>query len=269
MKFLRVVAAALLLPALAFAYDTGQAAADIAVADKVSDAVPWSELLGPLAPIALSPFFGMACLSGISLLTTRGVLPENSFLHGHPVLTHPTILMSFLALAVFTSLPRLTKVSKPLAQFCDFLETYAGVVAVIVVQVVARFGQTEPPPDVILPAGLGTVTLSTLLAALSIVNLLVIQAVRFFFELLVWLSPVPALDALFEFANKVACAGLMFLYAFSPWLALLINLGLFLVCLALFRRARHVSKVVLLRMRETGGRLMRWLRPGTAQATSP
>lgn len=266
MKFLRFVAVGLLLPALAFAYDTGQATADLATAHQVSEAVPWSEVMGPLAPIALSPFFGMACLSGISLLTTRGVLPENSFLHGHPVLTHPTILMAFLALAVFTSLPRLTKVSKPLAQFCDFLETYAGVVAVIVVQVAARYAQTEPPPEVILPAGLGTVTLNTLLAALSVVNILVIQSVRFFFELLVWLSPVPLLDAIFEASNKVFCAGLMLLYAYSPWLALLINIVLFLICLALFRRARHVSKVVLARMREASGRIWRWLRPGSLPA---
>lgn len=261
MNILRLVVFALLLPTLAFAYDTGQATADLAVADKVADAIPWSEIMGPLAPIALSPFFGLACLSGISLLTTRGVLPDNSFLHGHPVLTHPSILMVFLALAVFTSLPRLTKVSKPLAQFCDFLETYAGVVAVIVVQVAARYVQTEPPPDVILPAGLGTVTLNTVLAALSVANILVIQSVRFFFELLVWLSPVPLLDAIFEAANKVFCAGLMLLYAYSPWLAMIINIVLFLICLALFRRARHVSKVVLQRMREASGRIWRWLRP--------
>lgn len=254
----------LLAPTLAFAYDTGQAAADLAAADRVADALPWSEVMGPLAPIALSPFFGMACLSGISLLTTRGILPDNSFLHGHPVLTHPWIFFAFLALAIFTSLPRLTKVSKPLAQFCDFLETYAGVVAVIVVQVVARYAEAEPPPEVILPAGLGTVTLSTLLAALSIVNLLVIQGVRFFFELLVWLSPVPALDALFEFINKAACAGLMFLYAFSPWAALLINIAIFLVCLLLFRKARKVSRILLARMREASGRVWRWVRPSAA-----
>lgn len=262
MKLPPLLAAVCLVPILAFAYDTGQAAADLAAADKVAEAVPWSEVMGPLAPIALSPFFGMACLSGISLLTTRGVLPENTFLHAHPVLTHPWIFLAFLGLAVFTSLPRLTKVSKPLAQFCDFLETYAGVVAVLVVQVVARYGQTEPPPEVILPAGLGTVTLSTLLAALSVVNILVIQTVRFFFELLVWLSPVPLLDALFEAANKLCCAGLMLLYAYSPWLALFINILLFLICLALFRRARHVSRVVLGRMREASGRFLRWLRPG-------
>lgn len=252
----------LLFPLLALGYDTGQASADLAVADRVADAVPWSEVMGPLAPIALSPFFGMACLSGISLLTTRGVLPENSFLHGHPVLTHPSILIAFAALAILTSLPRLTKVSKPLAQFCDFLEAYAGVVAVIVVQVVGLQANAEPNPGVILPAGLGVVSLDALLAALSAINILVIHAVRFFFELLVWLSPVPLLDALFETANKLFCAGLMFLYAFSPWLALLVNALLFLICLALYRRARHVSKVVLARMREAAGWLGRRLRPG-------
>lgn len=258
----------LLFPARGWSYDAGQAAADLAVAHKVTDSVPWSELMGPLAPIALSPFFGMACLSGISLLTTRGLLPDNSFLQGHSVLTHPGVFFAFLALALLTSLPRLTKVSKPVAQLCDFLETYAGIVAVLVVQWIARSAATEPPPEVLLPAGLGQITLSTLLAGLSIINLLVIHAVRFFFELLVWLSPLPLLDALFEAANKATCASLMALYAFSPWLALAINLLMFLVCLALFKRARRVSKETLGRMRSVSGRVWRWLRrkPGVDMA---
>lgn len=256
------MAGLLLLPTLAWGYDAGQAAADLAVADKVANAVPWSEFMGPLAPIALSPFFGLACLSGISLLTTRGLLPDNSFLHGHPVLTHPAIFAAFLILAIATSLPRLTKVSKPWAQICDYLETYAGIVAVIVVQMVARYAESEPP-DVLLPAGLGQITLSTLLAGLSILNLLVIHAVRFFFELLVWLSPIPLLDALFETTNKVMCAGLMTLYAFSPWLALALNTLTFLVCLAMFKRARRVSKDTLARMRGVSGWVWRWLRPPT------
>ena len=258
----------LFLPVLAWGYGTGQATADLAAAHRVTDAVPWSEMLGPLAPIALSPFFGLACLSGVSLLTTRGILPENSFLHGHPVLTHPAILAAFLILALVTSLPRLTKVSKPLAQACDFLETYAGIVAVVVVQLVSRYAGAEPSPEVLLPAGLGQVTLSTLLTGLSILNLLVIHAVRFFFELLVWLSPVPLLDAIFETANKASCAGLMVLYAFSPWLALVVNALMFLVCLALFKRARRLTKEILTRMHSVSGRVWRWLRPPTgANAT--
>ena len=118
------------------------------------------------------------------------------------------------------------------------------------------------------PAGLGQVTLSTLLTGLSILNLLVIHAVRFFFELLVWLSPVPLLDAIFETANKASCAGLMVLYAFSPWLALVVNALMFLVCLALFKRARRLTKEILTRMHSVSGRVWRWLRPPTgANAT--
>jgi hypothetical protein len=248
--------ALMMLPLLASGYDAGQAAADLAGADRVADAVPWSELLGPLAPVALSPFFGLACLSGLSLLVTRGVLPENAFLHGHPVLTHPAVFIAFLALALFTSLPRLTKVSKPLALLCDTMETYAGIVAVIVVQAVTRhLGAAEPDP-VVLPAGLGTITWSALLAGLSLANILVIQTVRLFFELLVWISPLPLLDAAFEAMNKVVCAALLALYAFSPWAALLFNTLIFLVCLALFRRARRGIRGLMERLRLAG----RWLR---------
>lgn len=245
----------LLLPLLASGYDTGQAAADLTRADQVAGAVPWSELLGPLAPVALSPFFGMALLSGLSLLVTRGVLPENAFLHSHPVLTHPAVWLTFLALAVFTSLPRLTKVSKPLALLCDTMETYAGVVAVVVVQWVSRYGGGPEPDPVVLPAGLGTITWDALLAALSIANILVIQTVRLFFELLVWISPLPLLDAAFEAVNKVVCAALLALYAFSPWAALLVNVLIVLVCLALVRRARSGIRSMMARLRQAG----RWL----------
>lgn len=258
-----------LAPLLAYGYDAAQAAGDLAAADALSDRVPWTEVLGPLAPVALSPFFGMACLSGLSLLVTRGVLPENGFLHSHPVLTHPAMFAAFALLAVFTSLPRLTKVSKPLALLCDTLETYAGIVAVIVVQVVSRYVAEATPDPVVLPAGLGTITGSALLAGLSIANILVIQSVRLFFELLVWISPVPLLDALFESMNKVVCAGLLALYAFSPWAALVVNAMIFLMCLALLRRARRGIRSLMGRLRETGRWVWNRLRGRSAVSAGP
>lgn len=245
----------LLAPLLASGYDASQAAGDVAAGNRLAGQVPWSEVMGPLAPVALSPFFGMACLSGLSLLVTRGVLPENGFLHSHPVLTHPAIFGAFLALAVFTSLPRLTKVSKPLAMVCDTLETYAGVVAVVVVQVVGRCMVDHAPEAVVLPAGWGAVSWDVFLAILSAVNILVIQGVRLFFELLVWASPVPLLDAMFETLNKAVCAGLLLVYAFSPWAAFALNILLFLVCLTLFRRARRGVRSMMERLRAAA----RWM----------
>jgi len=260
---------ALLAPLLASGYDATQAAGDLAAADRVADAVPWQQVLGPLAPVALSPFFGMALLSGLSLLVTRGVLPENAFLQSHPVLTHPAVCLTFLALAAFTSLPRLTKVSKPLALLCDSMETYAGIVAVLVVQLVARYAGGPEPAPVVLPAGLGAVTWDALLAALSIANILVIQSVRLFFELLVWMSPVPLLDALFESLNKVVCAALLALYAFSPWAALLANAIFFTVGLLLLRRARRGIRQIMARIRGAARSLRAWLRGPRPTADSP
>jgi len=264
-RMLPLLLAAALLPAvLASGYDATQAAGDLAAADAMSDRVPWAELLGPLAPVALSPFFGMALLSGLSLLVTGGMLPDNELLRAHPVLTHPAMFAAFVALALFTSLPRLTKVSKPLALLCDTMETYAGIVAVIVVQLVSRYASAPEPGPVVLPAGLGTITIDALVAALTIANILVIHSVRLFFELLVWISPVPLLDAIFEALNKLFCAGLLAVYALSPWAALALNAMLVLMCLALLRRARRGAREIRARVRSAAGWVVGRLRRSPA-----
>ena len=247
-------------PLLAFGYDASQAAGDLAAGGALSERVPWAEVLGPLAPVALSPFFGMACLSGVSMLVTRGVLPENAFLDAHPVLTHPAFLGVFLLLAVFTSLPRLTKVSKPLALVCDTLETYAGIVAVVAVQLVRKLLEAPVGGEPVVAAGFAGIPTELLLAGLSVANFIVIQTVRLFFELLVWISPVPLLDAIFEAANKLVCAGLVALYAFSPWAALALNALLFLLCLALFRKAKQGVREIRIKISAGLDRLRAWRR---------
>jgi hypothetical protein len=66
------------------------------------------------------------------------------------------------------------------------------------------------------------------------INVFIINAVKFFFEVLIWLTPLPFLDAVFEFSNKAVCAGLMFVYALSPIAAMTINLILFVLALLVF-----------------------------------
>lgn len=259
-RALLCVALLIASPLLAFGYGAAQAAGDLAASGALRDQAPWAELLGPLAPVALSPFFGMACLSGLSILVTKGALPENAFLHAHPVLTHPAFFFLFLALALFTSLPRLTKVSKPVALLCDTMETYAGLVAVIAVQLVNKLLEAPESGAPVVAAGIAGIPIEALLAALSIVNVLVIQTVRFFFELLVWLSPIPLLDAIFEAANKFICASLIAVYAFSPFAALAINILIFLICLALFRKAKRGIRNMRIRIRGAIDRFCAWRR---------
>ena len=60
---------------------------------------------------------------------------------------------------------------------------------------------------------------------------------------------MPLLDAAFEFCNKTLAAVLAIIYAFNPWLALVINLVLFGICLLIFRwcnrRMRYLRNMLI------------------------
>ena len=206
-------------------------------AQALTQSIQASEWLGPLAPIAISPFFGITCLAAISQFG-GDYLPVNSFISDNPVLSNPAIFWIFLTLTVLTSLPRFTKVSKPAAQAIDQVEAYAGIITILIVRFLPgwlELAADESATAMVMQMGLLTFTADLLLAVAAVINIVVINSVKFFFEVLVWLIPVPFVDAALEIANKSVCAGLMVVYAFSPMAATAINLILFGVCLIIFR----------------------------------
>ena len=207
------------------------------------------EVLGPLAPVALSPFFGITCLSATSMLSEKGVLPENRFLSGNKALNNPAVFLAFLALTIATSIPKLTTVTKAFAEVTDQAETYAGIVSYLVIFALAASSSDDSGQQVVYSAGIITFTKQTLLMAACVINIIVINTVKFFFELLAMISPIPTLDAIFEASNKAVAAGLAIIYAFSPAVAFAINFVLFLICLSIFtwahRRIRFYQSILL------------------------
>ncbi|MGI9470833.1 MAG: hypothetical protein ACR2NZ_04835 [Rubripirellula sp.] len=209
-------------------------------ADEITATSGWiqsagiTEWLGPLAPVALSPFFGVTCLSGLSLWGPSWAT-DNPMLGSTGALRSEVIFTIFLLLTILTSVPRFTKVSKPFAQAVDRVEAYAVIVILLVIKVAASMESAGDEQVAMVQFGVIGFTVDTLLAIAMIVNVLVINSVKFFFEFMVWLTPVPFLDAVFEVCNKTLCAVLMAIYAFSPTLATLINLVFFLVAAILFR----------------------------------
>ena len=146
-----------------------------------------------------------------------------------------TIFLTFLALTIISSVPRFTKVSKPFAQAVDRLEAYAVIIILLVIKMTTAMEAPGDEPVAMLKMGVLSMSFDTFLAIAMIFNILIINSVKFFFEFLAWLTPIPFLDALFELCNKTLCLGLMVIYAFSPTLATIINLVFFLVALILFR----------------------------------
>lgn len=208
--------------------------AEIASTNQWVSSLGLAEWLGPLAPVALSPFFGVTCLSGLSLWGPDWVT-DNAMIGTSSILRSRMLFSIFLALTLLTSLPRFTKVSKPLAQAVDRLEAYSVIVILLAVKFVALRQGTNSEMLGMVQFGVFSFTLDTLLAIAMIINILVINSVKFFFEFMVWLTPVPLLDAIFEVCNKTVCAGLIAVYAFSPTIATAINLCLLFIALLVFR----------------------------------
>lgn len=209
--------------------------ADLAKANKLADQISATEWLGPMAPIALSPFFGITCLSAMSIYGQDTFIADNQFISNNPVLNNQAVFWTFLVLTLLTSLPRLTKVSKPIAQVLDQLETYSGIVTIIVIRLLAT-ADVDPTtsPDVV-QMGILSVTSDLLLMVAAAINIFVINLVKFFFESLIWITPFPSIDAIFEVCNKTICVMLMVIYAWSPLAATILNLILFVICAILFR----------------------------------
>lgn len=202
-----------------------------------TSALQASEWLGPLAPIAISPFFGITILSGVSQFGGAWI-ESNSFVSDNPVLSNPRVFWIFLGLTILTSIPRFTKVSKPAAQAIDQLEAYAGIITIIVIRVVTAISESEPVgPEtaMVVQAGMFSFSADVLFSVVAVINIIVINTVKFFFEVMIWLVPVPFIDGLLEIANKSLCLGLMAIYFLSPMAATLLNLILFTACLIAFR----------------------------------
>ena len=207
-----------------------------------------ADWLGPLAPVALSPFFGVTCLSGLAIWGPEWVT-DNALLGDSGPLQNPVLFLILLLLTLLTSLPRLTKVSKPFAQAVDRIETYAVIIILLAIKISVSMEADNGAQVAMVQLGIFSFTLDTLLAIAMVINILVINSVKFFFEFLVWLTPIPLLDAVFEVGNKSVCAALMTVYALSPTLATIINLAILLVAAIMLRwvsrRTRFYRSMIL------------------------
>jgi hypothetical protein len=159
-------------------------------------------------------------------------------------------------------LPRLSKVSKPVAMAVDKLETYSVVIIVILMRI---FAVNDPGiqesttllASPYLTAGVTSIPIDIVLAIASAINILVINGVKLFCELAIWLTPIPLVDVTVEVINKGLCVGLISLYCWSPLVATIVNLILLAICASvyLWTQRRIVYYLDLI----AGPFLKRWL----------
>lgn len=218
---------------------------------QLSNYVAAQDWLGPISAVALSPFFGLACLSGIATYGPTSLREHSSLLGVTGPMNNPVLFWSMAILTLVTSLPRWTKFSKPIALAIDKVEAYSAIIILVIMRFTGDFVGADPgmaavamaPHDTpMLQAGLLSLPMDALLAIAMAVNMVVVHTIKLLVDVLVWLVPFPSVDAILEMGNKAICAGLLGIYAVSPLLALLLNLGLFIVCAMLYFKARRRLK---------------------------
>ena len=231
------------LSRLAFSNQLDSTAA-IAAATGVSKQVSTQEWLGPLSAVALSPFFGLACLSGAANYGPDWVQNRSVLLGPSSPLNNPLLFWIMLSLTIATSLPRFTKVSKPLALAAEKIEMFSVVIILIAMKFL-NGANTVGALDIVmgnefvLMSGIATMPADVLLSIAAALHIIVVNTIKLAFELLVWFIPIPTVDAFLEIANKSLCACLMGLYAYSPLLATGLNLLIFSLCCLVFMRVKR------------------------------
>ena len=159
-----------------------------------------------------------------------------------------------LGLTVATSLPRLTKVSKPISMAAEKIEMYS----VIIIYLAMKFMNGAELPNVetvsqthvVVTAGMATLPVDMLFAVAAALNIVVVNTIKLFIEVLVWLIPFPTIDAMLELGNKSLCAALMAIYVYSPLIATALNLCILGLCCLVFFRVRrslaYIKELILL-----------------------
>lgn len=209
-------------------------------AQQVAQQISAQEWLGPLAAIALSPFFGIAFLSGVATFGPSWLQERSALMGPSSPFNNPMLFWCMLGLTIATSLPRLTKVSKPIALAAEKLEAYSAVIILIAMRFMP--GNESPKivmADELLIAGWTSVPIDLAFGIAAAINVIVINTIKLTIELLVWLTPIPTIDAWLEIANKSFCLSLMALYTYSPFLSLLLNVLIFAICIVVFSKGKR------------------------------
>jgi hypothetical protein len=260
-------------PAIAFAWHYQPAPADTAQAQRISQLVAAQDWLGPISSIALSPFFGLACLSGIATYGPDWIRNSPLVSVSGP-LNNPVLFWIMLILTFATSLPRWTKLSKPIAMGLEKIEAYSAIIILIAIRFAANASDASTGTEiaatgpVLYEAGVLSLPLEALLSLAMAINLIVVNTVKLVVDFLIWLTPVPSIDLVLEAIGKLITASLIGLYAFSPTLTTVINLCLFVLCsFVFFASKRAIVYFKEIYIRPTIAKVLRTPSPATDRPT--
>ncbi len=188
------------------------------------------QVIGPLPAVAATPFFGLAMLSGVGLVTDVGFVKDTRWgwlqgvrdnaivVEARRYSTWPRFFV-LCALALVGYLANSGKLQGLAGKAFRVFEDSSVMVGYTLLAIAALPDAAPASAPAVTQAGLGAEWLIPVATGLALAAMM---AVRFAFDVLIWLSPFPFVDLLFETLKKVATIGVLLLYATSPALSALL-----------------------------------------------
>lgn len=210
------------------------------------------EVFGPLPAIASTPFLGLAVLTGTALLVEESVFANSELRLVQQIRQNALILQTkqyanwwlfstFAVLAGLTWLANSGKIRGTLGKIVRVAEDIA--VALIYLMIGAdaltpkglTASLSELPPTIVQAGVFSDLESSTAILILAaLISLATMMLTRLALDVLIWLSPVPFIDLIFETCKVMfSLAFLAIYFLLSPLIAAILGIVLLVPCFIL------------------------------------
>jgi hypothetical protein len=159
------------------------------------------------------------------------------------------VLSLFGLLFFFTALVgtvfKTNKATATIGLIDSYLSNKAALIVKAIVILAPTFISNEPShSEIVYQAGFLSISFKTLLIlGISLYFLIIVMAFKFFIDILIFLSPIPFIDAVLEVVKIVIAAVFIIISIISPVTSVIIALIMFLVALFFYRRSiKLISK---------------------------
>ncbi|WP_324027802.1 hypothetical protein QSV08_07605 [Maribacter sp. BPC-D8] len=217
---------------------------NLEVQETISQNSALVEQFAQLAPMGVNPYLTVFLTSVCSKVGFH-----NDFVATNPFFGSWIVLILFGLLFFFTSLVgtvfKTNKATATIGLVDTYLSNKAALIVNAIIILAPTFISDDPAhSEIVYQAGFLSVSLKTILIlGISLYFLIIVMAFKFFIDILIFLSPIPFIDAVLEIVKIVIATGFIFISIISPVTSVIIALMMFLVSLFFYKRSiRLISK---------------------------
>ncbi|CAM1343933.1 hypothetical protein [Tenacibaculum amylolyticum] len=194
--------------------------------------------LAQLLPMGINPY---ATVFVTSILSKMGI--HNDFIATNPFFDSWLIVSLFGFLFLFTSLVgtvfKTNKATAAIGLADNYLSSHAAIIInIIVIVSPLLFFDANNNGAGTQEAGFFSLGLKTLLVLIiSIYFLVVVTTVRFFIDILIFLSPIPFIDSILEIVKIVITILFVLISVFYPTFSVILSVLAFIISLMMYRKS--------------------------------